>query len=74
LFHAERQLGSLLNAAFSRGLKVGYERKGLRHSGIMGLAGDLLTENKAAIGLGLLGVAHRRLRAFLTEYTKQRRL
>ena len=57
MFHAERLLGSLLNAALSRGLKVAYERKGPRRPGIMGLAGDLLSENKAVIGLGLLGVA-----------------
>src|SRR5437867_4366865 len=57
MFHAERLLGSLLNAALSRGLKVGHERKGPRRAGIKGLAGDLLSENKAVIGLGLLGVA-----------------
>jgi len=57
MFHAERLLGSLLNAALSRGFRSRHDLKRQQRRGIKSLAGELLSENKAAIGMGLLGVA-----------------
>ena len=57
MFHAERLLGSLLNVALSRGFRSRHDLKRQQRRGIKGLAGELLSENKGAIGMGLLGVA-----------------
>jgi uncharacterized membrane protein YebE (DUF533 family) len=57
MFDAERLLGSLLNAALSRGFRAKRDLKWQQARGIKGLAGEFLNENKATIGMGLLGVA-----------------
>ncbi|MEW5974768.1 MAG: DUF533 domain-containing protein [Acidobacteriota bacterium] len=56
MFNPERLLGSLVTSALSGGLGARpRRRKGSRRAA--GLAGQLLGRNKAAIGMGLLGLA-----------------
>jgi uncharacterized membrane protein YebE (DUF533 family) len=56
MFNAERLLGSLLRNALGTGL-TGRASRTLRSEGLKTTAGSLLSQNKAAIGMGLLGLA-----------------
>lgn len=57
MFNAERLLGSLLSNALGQGL-TGRVSKSRRHGGgLKSMAGSLISQNKAAIGMGLLGLA-----------------
>lgn len=55
MFNPERLLGSLVNTALSQGLKGAGCLT--RHGGVRSAAGTFLNQNKAAIGMGLLGIA-----------------
>jgi len=55
MFNAERLLGNLITTALTHGLKGGGRL--LRHNGVTSAAGDLVRQNKAAIGMGILGLA-----------------
>ena len=57
MFNAERLLGSLLSNALGQGL-TGRVSKSRRHGGgLKSMAGSLISQNKTAIGMGLLGLA-----------------
>jgi len=57
MFSAERLLGSLLTNALGQGL-IGRVSKSRRHGGgLKSMAGSLISQNKTAIGMGLLGLA-----------------
>ena len=57
MFNAERLLGSLLSSALGQGL-TGRVSKSRRHGGgLKSMAGSLISQNKTAIGMGLLGLA-----------------
>jgi uncharacterized membrane protein YebE (DUF533 family) len=57
MFNAERLLGSLLSNAMGQGL-TGRVSKSRRHGGgLKSMAGSLISQNKTAIGMGLLGLA-----------------
>ena len=57
MFNAERLLGSLLTNALGQGL-TGRVSKSRRHGGgLKAMAGSLISQNKTAIGMGLLGLA-----------------
>jgi len=57
MFNTERLLGSLLTNALGQGL-TGRASLNRRHGGgIKSMAGGLISRNKAAIGMGLLGLA-----------------
>lgn len=56
MFNAERLLGSLLSQALGQGL-TGRAQRGTRRGGMKSMAGNLISQNKAAIGMGLLGLA-----------------
>jgi len=57
MFNAERLLGSLITNALGQGL-TGRVSKSRRHGGgLKSVAGNLISQNKAAIGMGLLGLA-----------------
>ncbi len=56
MFDAERLLGSLVTSALGQGLTGRRGARGLT-GGLKSAAGSLISQNKAAIGMGLLGVA-----------------
>ena len=57
MFNAERLLGSLITNALGQGL-TGRVSKSRRHGGgLKSMAGSLISQNKTAIGMGLLGLA-----------------
>ncbi|MSO22016.1 MAG: tellurite resistance TerB family protein [Acidobacteria bacterium] len=57
MFNAERLLGSLLSNALGQGL-TGRVSTSRRHGGgLKSMAGSLISQNKTAIGMGLLGLA-----------------
>src|SRR5262245_3038612 len=56
MFNAERLLGSLLSNALGQGL-AGRVPRGRSGGGLKSVAGSLISQNKAAIGMGLLGLA-----------------
>lgn len=57
MLNAERLLGSLLSNALGQGL-TGRVSKSRRHGGgLKSMAGSLISQNKTAIGMGLLGLA-----------------
>jgi hypothetical protein len=57
MFNAERLLGSLLSNALGPGLTGRVSKSRRRGSGLKSMAGSLISQNKAAIGMGLLGLA-----------------
>ena len=57
MFNAERLLGSLLSNALGQGL-TGRVSTSRRHGGgLKSMAGSLISQNRTAIGMGLLGLA-----------------
>lgn len=56
MFDAERLLGSLVTSALSQGFTGRGSARGLT-GGLKSAAGSLISQNKAAIGMGLLGLA-----------------
>ena len=57
MFNAERLLGSLLTNALGQGLTGRASRAQRSGGGLKSMAGNLIGQNKAAIGMGLLGLA-----------------
>ncbi|MCI0420464.1 MAG: tellurite resistance TerB family protein [Acidobacteria bacterium] len=57
MFNAERLLGSLLTNALGQGLTGRASRLGRQAGGLKSMAGSLISQNKAAIGMGVLGLA-----------------
>ena len=56
MFNAERLLGGLISNALGEGL-IGRKSNSRRGGGLKSMAGGLISQNKAAIGMGLLGLA-----------------
>jgi len=57
MFNAERLLGSLLSNALGQGLTGRVSRSRRHGGGLKSMAGSLISQNKTAIGMGLLGLA-----------------
>jgi len=57
MFNAERLSGSLLSNALGQGLTGRVSKSRRRGSGLKSMAGSLISQNKTAIGMGLLGLA-----------------
>ena len=57
MFNAERLLGSLITNALGQGLTGRVSRSRRHGGGLKSMAGSLISQNKAAIGMGLLGLA-----------------
>ena len=57
MFNAERLLGNLVVTALSSGLRGGQRLLRSRGGLLGGTAGSIIRDNKAAIGMGLLGLA-----------------
>jgi len=60
MFNVERLLGSLLTNALGQGLTGRASRRsrtGRQAGGLKSVAGNLISQNKAAIGMGLIGLA-----------------
>ena len=55
--NAERLLGSLLTNALGQGLTGRVSKSRRQRGGLKSVAGSLISQNKAAIGMGLLGLA-----------------